>query len=264
MERVTVISLGAGVQSSTLFLMACRGEITPKPDFAVFADTQAEPDPVYRHLEFLQREGHAAGIPIYITTGGDLGSDVYDFIDGYRERSPSIPFFVKKKDLDKEGRLFRQCTERYKIRPVRKEIRKHIGKIYPSCVELWLGISTDEITRVKPSDVKYIEHRWPLIELDMSRQDCLDWYNGKDYPTPPRSACYFCPYRKDKEWLWLKENDPEAFKQAVIFDERIRNQPKLDGQIFVHRSLVPLSEVDFTKPRPDTGFDEDCVGMCGV
>ena len=34
-----VLSLGAGVQSSTLALMAAKGEVTPMPDVAVFADT---------------------------------------------------------------------------------------------------------------------------------------------------------------------------------------------------------------------------------
>jgi len=32
-----VISLGAGVQSSTMALMAAAGEITPMPDCAIFA-----------------------------------------------------------------------------------------------------------------------------------------------------------------------------------------------------------------------------------
>ena len=38
-----IISLGAGVQSSTMALMAAHGEIGPMPDCAIFADTGAEP-----------------------------------------------------------------------------------------------------------------------------------------------------------------------------------------------------------------------------
>jgi hypothetical protein len=264
MEKLTVISLGAGVQSSTMFLMACRGEITPKPDLAVFADTGVEPQSVYDHLDFLREEGVRAGIPIEVITNGNLGDDILDFVDGRRERSPSVPFFVKKTGSEKEGRLFRQCTERYKIRPVRRAISAHLDKKTAGCVELWLGISTDEITRVKPSDVKYIEHRWPLVELNMSRQDCLAWYQGKEYPSPPRSACTFCPYRKDSEWIAMKERDPDAFREAVEFDKRIRNQPKLDGQVFVHRSLKPLDEVEFNPKSKDWGFEGDCAGMCGI
>ena len=39
---IHIISLGAGVQSSTMALMAACGEITPMPQCAIFADTQAE------------------------------------------------------------------------------------------------------------------------------------------------------------------------------------------------------------------------------
>lgn len=37
-----VLSLGAGVQSSALLLMSCRG-VLPRIDAAVFADTRFEP-----------------------------------------------------------------------------------------------------------------------------------------------------------------------------------------------------------------------------
>ena len=48
-----VISLGAGVQSTTMALLAAHGEIQPMPDAAIFADTGWEPAAVYRHLEWL-------------------------------------------------------------------------------------------------------------------------------------------------------------------------------------------------------------------
>lgn len=48
-----IISLGAGVQSTTLALMAAGGGLTPMPDCAIFADTGEEPSAVYRHLDWL-------------------------------------------------------------------------------------------------------------------------------------------------------------------------------------------------------------------
>lgn len=150
---------------------------------------------------------------------------------------------------------------------VRKEIRRLLKKnpVYRKPVELWLGISTDEIIRMKESNVQYIIHRWPLIEVGMSRQDCLDWYADKGYPTPARSACTFCPYRKNAEWQHMKTNDPEAFAEAVDFDKRIRNQPNLDQQAYIHRSLQPLGEIDFDSITGiDPGFGEECEGMCGI
>ena len=45
-----VLSLGAGVQSTTLLLMAVEG-ILPGLDCAIFADTGWEPARVYEHLD---------------------------------------------------------------------------------------------------------------------------------------------------------------------------------------------------------------------
>lgn len=54
-DPVHILSLGAGVQSSTLALMAAAGEITPMPQAAIFADTQAEPASVYKWLDWRAR-----------------------------------------------------------------------------------------------------------------------------------------------------------------------------------------------------------------
>ena len=52
-DTAHVISLGAGVQSTTLYLMASQGLITPTPVAAIFADTGWEPPAVYAHLSRL-------------------------------------------------------------------------------------------------------------------------------------------------------------------------------------------------------------------
>ena len=45
-----VLSFGAGVQSTTLLLLSCDG-LLPRLDHVIFADTQWEPQAVYRHLD---------------------------------------------------------------------------------------------------------------------------------------------------------------------------------------------------------------------
>lgn len=67
-----VLSLGAGVQSTTLALVAAHGEITPMLDCAVFADTGEEPAGVYRHLAWLQSED-LLPFPIHVVRTGPLG-----------------------------------------------------------------------------------------------------------------------------------------------------------------------------------------------
>jgi 3'-phosphoadenosine 5'-phosphosulfate sulfotransferase (PAPS reductase)/FAD synthetase len=71
-KALTVISLGAGVQSSTMALMAADGEL-PKPDCAIFADTGNEPKAVYRYLEFLKK---VLPYPIYKVSKGNITEDM--------------------------------------------------------------------------------------------------------------------------------------------------------------------------------------------
>lgn len=54
-------------------------------------------------------------------------------------------------------------------------------------VEQWIGISRDEIMRVKPSRETWQVNRWPLIEMRMSRQDCLAWLRRHDFQRMPEA-----------------------------------------------------------------------------
>ena len=68
---ITVLSLGAGVQSSTLALMAAHGEVTPMPDCAIFADTGWEPKAVYDWLDWLEPQ-----LPFQVTRVAN--GNIYD------------------------------------------------------------------------------------------------------------------------------------------------------------------------------------------
>jgi hypothetical protein len=256
-----IISLGAGVQSSTLFLMSCYGDLE-KADAAIFADTQDEPKSVYAYLDWLEEEGRKHGIPIYRVTAGSLSQDTVDVIEGRRSRAGMIPAFV---DTDNGGMTMRQCTGDYKISPLRRKARELMKEAGDTEIEMWIGISTDEIQRMKSSGVKYITHRWPLIELRMDRNDCKRWFNSMGGKEPPRSACVYCPFHKNSEWARLKREEPDEFAKAVEFDRKIRNHPKLRGKVYLHRSMMPLDEIDFENTdQLDFGFVAECEGMCGI
>lgn len=258
-----IISLGAGVQSSTLFLMSCYGEIE-RADAAIFADTQDEPKSVYKYLEWLEDEGQKAGIPVYRVTAGSLSQDTVDVIEGRRKRAGMLPVFVDSGD--RGGMTMRQCTGDYKITPLRRKARELMKEAGEEEIEMWIGISTDEIQRMKESRVKYITHRWPLIEMRMDRNDCKQWFNSIGGRVPPRSACVYCPFHSNKEWARLKEEEPEAFQKAVEFDRKIRHHPKLRGRAYLHASMKPIDEIEFEDSTQGDlfGFDSECEGMCGM
>src|SRR5262245_25938300 len=96
-----ILSLGAGVQGTTIALMSARGEL-PQLDAAIFADTQSEPQAVYRHLDWLETQ---LPFPVYRLTAGSLREHILNSMAGRNQMSGRPPFFV---GLD--GMLRRQCT----------------------------------------------------------------------------------------------------------------------------------------------------------
>lgn len=57
MREFHVLNLGAGVQSTCLFLLAREPDADLRFDVAVFADTGEEPAAVYKHLDYLRSLG---------------------------------------------------------------------------------------------------------------------------------------------------------------------------------------------------------------
>jgi hypothetical protein len=265
-----IISLGAGVQSTTMALMAARGIIKPMPDCAIFADTGAEPAAVYMHLGWLVGQ---LPFPIHAVGAGNLAEEIFGAMSGHNRMDARPPFFTLR-----GGMLRRQCTQDFKILPIERKVRELIGlrrgQRWPKAptVEQWIGISLDEAIRMKPSRRSGVAHRWPLIELRMSRADCIEWCERQGFPRPPKSACTFCPYHDNAQWRDMKATDPEAFAQAMAIDEAIRpgmpspRRPKGEAW-FVHSDRIPLADVDLSTPE-ERGqlnlFLNECEGMCGV
>jgi hypothetical protein len=88
-REIDVLNLGAGVQSTTLYLMACRGEL--KIDYAIFADTGDEPAAVYQHLAWLQT---LAGPPILVRSRGRLSDHLALGENSTGQKFAVIPAFT--------------------------------------------------------------------------------------------------------------------------------------------------------------------------
>lgn len=269
--KLRVLSLGAGVQSTTLALMAAHGEIGPMPDHAIFADTGAEPAAVYEQVKWL-RSGNVLPFPINGVSAGNLQADVEGAAAGIGGMWSRPPFFVKSAK-NRLGQVNRQCTQDYKIEPIRKEHRRLLGfkprqRIPDAQVEVWIGISTDETVRAGASYENWSVNRFPLLEKGMSRQDCEAWLIRNGYPVPIKSACTFCPYRTDAEWRWMRDNDPASWAIAVEIDRRIRDMHKhgrIRGELFIHRSGKPLDMVDLsTAEERGQGMLMVCEAGCGL
>lgn len=278
--RLRVLSLGAGVQSTTLALMAARGEIEA-PDCAIFADTQSEPGAVYRHLEWLES---VLPFPVHRVTAGSLFDEMVAASVGVANAHARPPLFVRNAKTGATGFTRRQCTQDYKLEPIVAKVRELIGlekgqsirhflhlrpgEPTPALVEQWIGISTDEITRLKRSRLPYIHNRHPLIEVRRSRRACLTWLEERQYPRPPKSACTFCPFHTNEMWRDIRATDPAAWAQALEVDDGLRLKTRAKGlrsEAYLHRSLQPLRSAPIEEPDV-AGFDfaNECEGMCGV
>lgn len=253
MDKIKVLSLGWGVQSFTLAAMSAVGEIE-KIDLAIHSDTTHERSATY---EFARK---------YTSWLAERGVEVQTVSDKKQSEKvdtnkTDIPAFTIS-STGKKGMLRRQCTHRWKIVPMRRYLQKiRQGRQ----IEQWIGISTDEALRMKESDVKYITHRWPLIEKGMSRNDCKVWLENHGLEIPPRSACVFCPYHDMKEWHDLQEY-PKDYQKAIAIDQTLRKKrPPYD--LFVHPACIPLEDVDLRteiEKGQMTLWDEECTGLCGV
>ena len=220
-----IISLGAGVQSTVLYLMAARGRLEPRPEAAVFADTRWEAAHVYQHLDWLQ--SLELDIPIVRVSAGDLFQNTWEGkrVDtGHKFAFTDIPAFTKNDDGSR-GMGPRQCTQKYKIEPIRRKARDIIGRSprtrrnRPPFLVQWMGISTDEWMRCKDSRVEWTENAYPLIEVGMSRADCVSWFN-EHYPGQllAKSSCVGCPFHTNREWLNLYRNDPDGMARTIALD----------------------------------------------
>lgn len=284
-EGVRILNLGAGVQSTTVYLLALEGRIPPF-DYAIFADTQEEPQAVYHHLEWLQGLG---GTPILIRTAGKLGDDLIRGKDGSGSGHHSIPAYTAPNHEERrlltgceKGIVPRECTKFYKINVVEQTIRQEILGILPRHhvpadvqVIQAFGISRDERIRANRIRERFTKHTWskpefPLLELGWIRAECQTYLRDRVPHVTPRSACVFCPYKSDREWKKLRDHDPEGWQRAVEVDHALRSEGSSASQglhqtLYVHNQCIPLDLVQLRDDDRDGFFKFHCdEGMCGV
>ena len=251
----TCLSFGAGVQTTALLILICEGR-WPKPDAIVFADTGGEHDETYRYLsEVSGPYAREHGIEI-LALGSDWRTGHYAAdLESYCMAHRMLP-----------GTWVRWCTDRYKVKPILRYLRRVLGATPKEPVEGWIGISTDEARRATPSSVSFQIKRYPLIEMGLSRADCESIIRAAALPVPPKSGCWFCPFQKQARWHQLKREEPAKFACALAMEANARGR---DGSSRYLPMFGPLTRIAAQDELP--GFDEaieaegECVsGACFI
>lgn len=202
-------SFGGGVQSTTILLKLIhefeqiKEVMGHTPDCLYFADTGAEPDGVYAHIETMQRLLFDAKkvnpqLPDFkvVSNGSILNTETTR--SGFTPIL-SAPYFISNSKTNKVTMLRRQCTQEFKIKPISQQVRKDNNIGYrkrgkKNSIAQWIGISTDEAIRAKDNRMWAFQSIYPLLKLGMSRDDCIA-YNTTFGINVEKSGCFFCPYK---------------------------------------------------------------------
>jgi hypothetical protein len=262
-NKAQVWSCGGGTQSCAIAALIVQGKL-PKPDFSVIADTGYETRATWEYMDaVLVPELRKVGVELTRITVAEFGGKAKGdlFWPGLDIPQPLIPAFTTQ--FGSVGKMSNFCTGKWKVEPVERWGSKAHG-ITESMIVRWIGFSRDEQTRIVRMQAGKVFKdggiRFPLVELGFDRRSAIKLVEDMGWPTPPRSACWMCPNKSDHEWrLEIKER-PDEFAKACELEREIH---KVDPDAWLHRSCVPLDQVDFS--QPEDLFSRPCdSGMCFV
>jgi len=259
-------SNGGGVQSTAALVLSAQDKIDfPIHLFCNVGDDSEHPDTLRYVHEVAMPYAAAHGIEFYelrhFRKDGEEET-LYKKLTRAGSRSIGIPIYLEGSGAP----VRRSCTAEFKIRRAAKWQRQHgATKDVPAITGL--GISLDEFQRMRTdSGIATLVLRYPLIELRLTRQDCMNIIIQAGLPIPPKSSCWFCPFHRISAWQKLKRQTPELFEKAVDLEKTLSDRSDLTlgrGKVFLTRKLRPLDQVIGDQLDMFDDIDDACEsGFC--
>lgn len=216
--QLRFFSFGGGVQSTSALVLAAQGKIDYQTFlFANVGNDSEHPDTLRYVWDVAMPYAERHGIELLEIRPTRRGEPVSLYQDVLREDAKAIPIPMR----DKAGAPgVRACTKHYKVIPIARETKRR-GASPNSPAVIGLGISLDELERMNSSRIAWQVFEYPLIDLRLTRQDCMNIIERAGLPIPPKSACWFCPFLHMARWREMKEREPSLFMNAVIFEHDI-------------------------------------------
>jgi len=255
-----VISCGGGRQSSALVVLAAQGKIGVV-DAALFAnvgdDSEHPATLAYVH-DHLKPWSDSHGLPFHVLHK-TLRDGTTETLLGRLTRpgSKSIPIPVRMSATGPPGH--RSCTADFKIRVIGKWLKAH-GASTGNPADVLIGFASDEAHRVSNRADPWEVPAYPLLDLRLNTEDCKRLVESVGLPTPPRSACYFCPFHSSDMWSRMRRDEPVLFHKAADL-ERALNVTRVDqgrDPVYLSRHGRPLDQAVETEQEgfafgaPDT------------
>lgn len=260
-----VFSFGGGVQSTAVLVLAAQGVLDLRTFLFANVGDDSEHPATLRYVNDIAK-------PYAMQHGLDLIEVAYHRANGTPETlyqritAPGNKVEVIPVRLGSGQPTSRICTYRFKVEVVAKWLRQQgVTKAAPATVAL--GISLDELQRMRSSSgFAYYTLAYPLIELRMTRQDCINVIERAGLPVPPKSSCWFCPFHRLTRWRDMADTEPDLFRRSVALErymnEHIRH-PKGKDDVFFTDALKPLDKavgdktqgkLFDTEPSCDSGY----------
>ncbi len=255
MKQIRVFSFGGGVQSTAVLVLQALGRLATPYDVFVFANV-GEDSENPATIEYMNAHLRPYAVRAGIT--------LIDVQKTYKKQPDTLvtELFRDNRSISIPARMGgngapgnRQCTTDFKIRQIDKWIREQ--KQYDEAV-VGLGISLDEFSRMRDTNWHEREglsekgrklgfkkkREYPLIDLRLSRQDCLNVVWEVGLPPPPKSSCFFCPFHSPNTWIEMKRKRPDLFEKSCQIEEQINKKRGTTGRdsVYLHKSLVPLRQ----------------------
>lgn len=231
MERTQVWASGGGVQSAAVAALIVQGKL--RPDLCVIVDTEREQSTTWEYMDSVISPALASvGVKLHRVRKSEF--EHRDLYGGKDSDTLLVPAFTTQSGG--VGKLSNFCSSYWK----REVIKRWVNSQGVKAVDLWLGISVDEMERVQVERSAKWANRYPLIEARKNRGDCIALVKSMGWPEPPRSSCYHCPNHTQHEWREIRLR-PADWKAAVQLDKELRAQ---DPHVFLHSDCVPLEQAD--------------------
>jgi hypothetical protein len=240
-DRILTWSSGGGTQSIAIAILIVKGKL-PMPEWIGMADTSREGSETFEYHEKYIK-------PLLATVGLEVDIISHDLatVDLYGHNGDLLlPVYTEK------GKLPTYCSNEWKRHVVRRRLRERgYGPDKP--VTTWIGMSVDEIGRLKESELDWQEYQWPLVfDMRMTRLDCKNIIRDYGLPEPPKSSCWMCPHRHNDQWRKLRDEYPEDWRKAVELDNAVRERDKFHA-VYLHKDRVPLDQANI-EVNPDEGL----------
>lgn len=232
-------SFGGGVQSMAVFVLTLQGRV--QYDAFIFANVGEDsenPDTLEYIEKYTKPLAAANGIPFVELQKTRKGQPTTILGELYRDaKSIGIPAF-----LGSGAPMRRNCTAQFKLEIIARWQKKNGASPANPCIT-GIGISMDELERARAeSGFAWQLLEYPLLDPHLNRMACTRIITDYGLPVPPKSSCYFCPFKRRDEWKRLKSEKPELFQKAVDLEIMLNDRRRGWGkdEIFLHASKIPL------------------------